>query len=195
MPGSKLGRGLDLLIAREPSPKGTTVLQLDPNAIQHNPEQPRKAFSSNELDMLKASISQEGVLQPILVRQLGDSHQLVAGERRLRAAQDLGLKKIPALAVTIGEERLLEVALIENIQRENLNPIELAEAYRELMEARGWTQEVLSRSLGVSRAAVSNTIRVLELPDNMQDAMVRGHITMGHAKVLLTFRKRTEVSL
>ena len=191
MPGSKLGRGLDMLIAKEASPKetrprGTEVLQLDPNAIKRNPEQPRKSFSQNELEMLKNSISQEGVLQPILVRQVGDSHQLVAGERRLRASQDLGLKQIPALTVTIGEERLLEVALIENIQREDLNAIELAEAYRELMESRDWTQEVLSQSLGVSRASVSNAIRLLELPDDMQDAVVRGRITMGHAKVLLS---------
>jgi len=192
MPGRKLGRGLDMLIAKEAPPKGTAVLQLDPSAIKRNPEQPRKSFPENDLEMLKASIAREGVLQPILVRQVGDSHQLVAGERRLRAAQDLGLKEVPALEVTIGEERLLEVALIENIQRENLNPIELAEAYRELMESRGWTQEVLAQSLGVSRTSVSNAIRLLELPEDMQDAVVRGHITMGHAKVLLSVAEPEE---
>lgn len=186
MPGRKLGRGLDMLIAREASPRGAEVLQLDPSAIKRNPDQPRKSFPSNELDMLKASISQEGLLQPILVRRVGDSHQLVAGERRLRASQDLGLKKIPALEVKLADERLLEVALIENVQRENLNPIELAQAYRDLMEGRGWTQEVLAQSLGVSRAAVSNSIRLLELPEDIQDSVVRGRITMGHAKVLLS---------
>jgi ParB family chromosome partitioning protein len=175
-----------MLIAREASPRGAEVLQLDPSAIKRNPDQPRKSFPSNELDMLKASISQEGLLQPILVRRVGDSHQLVAGERRLRASQDLGLKKIPALEVKLADERLLEVALIENVQRENLNPIELAQAYRDLMEGRGWTQEVLAQSLGVSRAAVSNSIRLLELPEDIQDSVVRGRITMGHAKVLLS---------
>lgn len=186
MTGRKLGRGLDMLIAREAAPSRPEVLDLDPAVIKPNPEQPRKRFAVNELEMLKASISKEGVLQPILVRKVGESYQVVAGERRLRAAQELGLSKIPALLASVPDDRLLEVALIENIQRENLNAIDLATAYRQLMEVKRWTQDALAQALGLSRPLVTNTLRLLELPEDMQNSIVRGHITMGHAKVLLS---------
>ncbi|HVR74857.1 MAG TPA: ParB/RepB/Spo0J family partition protein [Planctomycetota bacterium] len=175
-----------MLIAREAAPSRTEVLDLDPTAIKPNPEQPRKRFAANELEMLKASISKEGILQPILVRKVGESYQVVAGERRLRAAQELGLSRIPALLAAVPDDRLLEVALIENIQRENLNAIDLASAYRQLMEVKRWTQDALAQALGLSRPLVSNTLRLLELPEDMQNSIVRGHITMGHAKVLLS---------
>jgi ParB family chromosome partitioning protein len=110
----------------------------------------------------------------------------VAGERRLRAAQELGLEKIPAIIVSVGEERLLEMALIENVQREDLNPIELAKAYRQLMQVKGWTQDALAEKLNFSRPSVSNTLRLLDLPSDIQEAIARKHITMGHAKVLLS---------
>lgn len=187
MTGRKLGRGLDMLIAREPAPsRGAEVLELDPKAIKPNPHQPRKRFGINELESLKASIGKEGVLQPILVRKVGDGYQLVAGERRWRAAQELGLASVPAIAVTIGDDRLLELALIENIQREDLNAIELGQAFRQLLEVKGWTQESLAEALGISRPSVGNTLRVLDLPEDMQGSLIRGHITMGHAKVLLS---------
>jgi len=186
MPGRKLGRGLDMLIATEREAKSEKgeVLALDPLSVQPNPEQPRKTWREQDLGELKTSIEREGVLQPILVRKVGDSYQLVAGERRLRAAIELGLESIPALSVAIDSERLLEVALIENLQRQDLNPIELAQAYGRLMGLRDWTQEALAEALGVGRSAVANAIRLLALPDEMQNALVRGQITLGHAKVL-----------
>jgi len=186
MTSRKLGRGLDMLIAREVDHERTEVLELEPSKVKPNPQQPRKKFAIQDLEALKTSIAKEGVLQPILVRKVGDAFELVAGERRLRAAQDLGLERIPALLVQVGDDRLLEVALIENIQREDLNPIELAQAYRHLMESKSWTQETLAQNLGQSRPAVGNTIRLLELPEDIQSSLIRGHITMGHAKVLLS---------
>lgn len=189
MSGRKLGRGLDVLIAREvasPESGRAEVLEIPPSQVRPNPQQPRKRFSIHELEMLKASIAKEGILQPILVRKADEGYELVAGERRLRAALDLGLEKIPALLVTVPDDRLLEVALIENIQRENLNPIELGTAYRQLIELRKCTQETLAEAIGLSRPLVANTLRLLELPEDMQGALVRGHITMGHAKVLLS---------
>ncbi len=196
MTGRKLGRGLDMLIARESAtPKNSEVLELNPASILPNPKQPRKRFAVNDLEMLKASIARDGVLQPILVRKVGETHQVVAGERRLRAARDLGLEKIPALLVAVGDDRLLEVALIENIQREDLNPIELALAYRQLMEVKKWTQEVLAQTLALSRPGVANTLRVLELPEDIQSSIIRGQITMGHAKVLLSVTDPKEQKL
>jgi ParB family chromosome partitioning protein len=117
---------------------------------------------------------------------VGERYQLVVGERRLRASQELGLAQIPAIVSSVGDDRLLELALVENVQREDLNPIELAQAYRQLMDVKRWTQEVLAETLGLSRPGVSNTLRLLELPEDMQSALIRGHINMGHAKVLLS---------
>jgi ParB family chromosome partitioning protein len=182
----KLGRGLEMLIAPQDAEDGKEVVELDPGAIERNPRQPRQRFGAGELNGLKASIAKEGILQPILVRRVGEGYQLVAGERRLRAAKELKMDSVPAIVVDVPEERLLEVALIENIHREDLNPIELAQAYRQLMELRLWTQESLADQLGVGRSAVGNTLRLLELPDDMQAAVARKQISMGHAKVLLS---------
>src|SRR5262249_8652875 len=132
MSNRKLGRGLDVLISKPVNPEAQNILQIEPAAIIANPKQPRKRFSLNELEELKASISREGVLQPILVRERGGRYELVAGERRLRAAQDLGLATVPAIAIDVSDDRMLEIALIENIHRENLNPIEIGEAFRQL---------------------------------------------------------------
>lgn len=192
----KLGRGLDALISQPQPPAPAAepeaaapkeaVLQLDPKRIVANPEQPRKRFSLNELEDLKASISREGILQPLLVRRRDGEFELVAGERRLRAARELGLAAVPALAIDVGDDRMLELALIENIHREDLNPIELAQAFRQLLELKGWTQDALAQNLGLSRPLVGNTIRVLDLPEDIQNAIARRQITMGHAKVLLS---------
>ena len=162
------------------------TLSLNPRDIEVNPDQPRKEFSADELNALKTSVAQEGILQPILVRLVDGRYQLVAGERRLRAAQELSLEKVPALVIEVPDERLLELALIENIHRADLNPVELAEAYQHLIAKNGWTQETLAKKLGVSRPLVANTLRVLELSEPMLNALVRGQITAGHAKVLLS---------
>lgn len=207
----KLGRGLDALIGRGrsepgaradrppegngggadrdrgPSPSSSIqVRELRPGDIVVNPRQPRKRFAEDELRSLQQSISREGLLQPLLVRKAGRTYQLVAGERRLRAAQALGLEAVPALVVDVPEKRLLELALIENIHRADLNPIEVAEGYRHLVEENGWTQEKLASELGVSRSSAANTLRLLELPGDMQEALIRGHVSPGHAKVLLS---------
>lgn len=174
-----------MITREEAKPEGSEVLFLDPDRIRPNPEQPRKQFSMKELEELRASIAKEGILQPLLVRRTGDGFQLVAGERRLRAARELGLEKVPAILVSVGEDRLLELALIENLQREDLNPIEVAKAYRQLMEVKGWTQESLASALGLSRPSIANAVRLLELPEDIQGSVVRGHISAGHAKLLL----------
>lgn len=187
MTGRKLGRGLDMLISRNEAPRTTEVLEIDPTRIRVNPDQPRKRFAAEELEALKTSLAREGFLQPLVVRRDGDdAYQLVAGERRLRAAQELGLETVPALVVNVGEERLLELALVENVQREDLNPIELACGYRQLLQVKGWTQEALAENLSLSRSSVSNTLRLLDLPEDMQGSIARGHISMGHAKILLS---------
>ena len=173
-------------------PPGPRVLQLDPSRVRPNPEQPRKRFPAEDLERLKASVEKEGLLQPLLVRQVGEDYELVAGERRLRAARELGLERVPALAVEVGDARMLELALIENIQRADLDPLELARAYRQLMKSRSWTQDHLASALGVSRSSVANAVRVLDLPDDMQSSLVRGHITPGHAKVLLSVEDEGE---
>jgi ParB family chromosome partitioning protein len=184
----KLGRGLDMLISRGESPQrqGKEVLYLHPSEIEENPQQPRQDFAIAELETLKRSISKEGVLQPLLVRRVGEIYQLIVGERRLRASRELALEKVPVILTDLADDRLLEVALVENIHRSDLNSIELAQAYRHLMDLRGWSQEQLASELGIARPSVSNTLRLLDLPEDMQRAIVRSQITMGHAKVLLS---------
>jgi ParB family chromosome partitioning protein len=199
MSGRKLGRGLDILISKEKEEarpeSGPEVLLLDPEGIRANPAQPRKHFSMQDLEEIKASIAREGILQPLLVRKTADGYQLVAGERRLRAARELGLDKVPAIQLAVGEERLLELALIENLQRADLDPIEVARAYRQLMEVRRWTQEALATALGLSRPSVANAVRLLDLPEDIQGAVARGQITSGHAKLLLAIPDAREQRL
>jgi len=186
MSGRKLGRGLDVLISQPLNKQEHKILELDPNTILTNPQQPRKRFSLNELEELKISIQNEGLLQPVLVRDRGGKFELIAGERRLRAVQDLGLATIPALVLDVSDERMLEVALIENIHRENLNPVEIAQAFRQLIQIKKWTQENLAKNLSLGRSAITNYLRLLELPEDIQNAIGRGQISMGHAKVLLS---------
>ena len=195
MSNRKLGRGLDVLISKPVNPEAQNILQVEPGAIVANPRQPRKRFSLNELEELKASISREGVLQPILVRERGGRYELVAGERRLRAAQDLGLATVPAIAIDVSDDRMLEIALIENIHRENLNPIEIGEAFRQLLQIKGWSQEALAQNLSFSRPAITNYLRLLDLPEDIQNSIARGQISMGHAKVLLTVSDAKEQRL
>lgn len=175
--------------APDPAPVATggeEVLRISLKRIEPNPYQPRLTFDSDELHALKTSIAREGVMQPVLVRPHGEGFQLVAGERRFRASGELGLEDIPAIVQEVPDEKLLELALIENLHRENLSPIDTARAYQQLLEMKDWTQEALASHLGMSRPAISNTLRLLELPDRIQRALSRGQIQVGHAKVLLS---------
>jgi len=193
-----LGKGLGALISvdiERPSaglkPGGTFVddadriLHLDPHAIHPNPQQPRKAFDEDALQELADSIRRDGVQEPIIVRKAGDAHELVSGERRVRAAIMADLKTIPAICRDVSDADMLKLGLIENIQREDLNPIELALGYQALINTFRYTQEQLAEEIGKKRVTVTNTLRLLNLPQDVQGFVVDGSLTMGHARALL----------
>ena len=181
----KLGRGLDFLISGGGDPAQDEIAQIELASVRPNPFQPRREFTEAELGELAASIREHGVLQPIIVRRYGDAFQIVAGERRFRACQLLSLPAIPAIIRDADDTQMLELALIENIQREDLNPMELARAYHGYIERLSLTQEQAASRLGKSRSAVANMVRLLELPQDLQDMVSRGTLTMGHARALL----------
>jgi ParB family transcriptional regulator, chromosome partitioning protein len=187
-----LGRGLSALIGEAPSPSTPSasaaggVRTIEIARIRPNPAQPRQIFDDGALAELAASIAERGVLQPILVRPIEDGFELVAGERRWRAAQRAQLHEIPAIIRDFDEESRAEVALIENIQRENLNAIEEAEAYRRLISGYGHNQEVVGKLVGKSRSHVANLLRLLELPEPVRQMLLRGDISMGHARAIAT---------
>ena len=181
-----LGRGLDALIPGRDPDGG--LLEIALHRIERNPDQPRAAFDEAPLGELAASIAVHGVLQPVVVRELADgTYQLIAGERRVRAARLAGLDTIPAVVRDIdadGEGSSLELALIENLQREDLNPIETAQAYRELIDRFGLTHDAVARQVGKSRVAVSNALRLLDLAPETLAAIVDGRISEGHGRAL-----------
>lgn len=183
-----LGRGLDALIpgnnALEPA-GGATLIPI--KNIQPNPRQPRREIQSADLEELAASISEHGIIQPLIVTREGSSDQyvLIAGERRLRAAAMAGLESVPAIVRDANDQQRLELALIENIQREDLAPIEAAEAYQTLAEEFGLSHDEIAVKVGKSRVAVTNTIRLLKLPENVLKALNAGTISEGHARALL----------
>ena len=187
-----LGRGLSALIGEAPpAPRADVagsggVRPIEVARIRPNPAQPRQIFDEEAMADLAASIAERGVLQPILVRSVEDGYELVAGERRWRAAQKAQLHEIPAIIREFDEESRAEVALIENIQRENLNAIEEAEAYRRLMSGYGHSQEVVGKLVGKSRSHVANLLRLLELPEPVRLMLLRGDISMGHARAVAT---------
>lgn len=182
-----LGKGLAALIKPRETGLEESIQRVPVNAIAPNPHQPRRRFDEGELRSLTESLAEHGLLQPIIVTRTSDGgYRLVAGERRLIAAKAAGWADIPAVVKDYDELKSLQIALIENIQRENLNDIELANAYKELSEIHGLTQAEISRLVGKSRSAVANTLRLLELPDLIQDAIIEGKISAGHARALLT---------
>lgn len=187
-----LGRGLSALIGEAPSPPmpstaaASGVRGIEVARIRPNPAQPRQIFDEQALAELAASIAERGVLQPIIVRAVDEGYELVAGERRWRAAQRAQLHEIPALIREFDEESRAEVALIENVQRENLNAIEEAEAYRRLISGYGHSQEVVGKLVGKSRSHVANLLRLLELPEPVRLMLLRGDISMGHARAIAT---------
>ncbi len=180
----RLGRGLGALIP-DTTDSGASLREIDIIRIKTNPFQPRGQFDQEKLQELADSIREHGVVQPVIVSPGKDGYTLVAGERRLRAAQLAGLHTIPALTREMESGTMLQIALIENLQREDLNPIEEARAYRQLMEEFNYTQEELARRLGKSRPAIANTIRLLGLSDDLQQEIISGRITEGQARPLL----------
>ncbi|MGI8811455.1 MAG: ParB/RepB/Spo0J family partition protein [Pyrinomonadaceae bacterium] len=182
-----LGRGLSALLGEDTdsneSPR--TVPEIDIDLIKPNPQQPRTRFAEKELDQLAQSISANGVVQPIVVRPSGRGFEIVAGERRWRAAQRAGLRKIPAAVREVPDEKLLELALIENIQRQELNPIEEAAAYRRLIETLGMTQEMVAERVGKERSLVATSLRLLKLPSDIQKLIEDERLSAGHGRALL----------
>ena len=180
-----LGRGLGALIPSTYAAEETRADAVVPvSAIRPNPMQPRQRFADEAIDELAESIRQKGILQPLLVRRTSGGFELIAGERRLRAAQRVGMENVPVLVRDVNDPEMLELALIENIQRENLNPIEEARAYRRLMEEFDLTQEEVAARVGKERSTVANTLRLLQLPDAVKAQIEQGLLSAGHARAL-----------
>ena len=181
-----LGRGLGALIGGEDKVyEGDELIELEIERIRPNSQQPRTRFAEDELDNLAASIRENGVVQPIIVRKALDGYELVAGERRWRASQRAGLEKIPAVVRSVDDGKLLEIALLENIQRQELNPVEEALAYRKLIDSIGLTQDELSNRIGKSRTPITTFLRFLKLPEDVQKLVEDGRLSAGHARALL----------
>lgn len=180
-----LGRGISALINEKESGKEEKILYLPIDQIKANPFQPREDFDLQSMEELVQSIKEKGVIQPVLVRQQGEYYELIAGERRLRAANSLNLKEIPAIVKDVNDCDSLELALIENIQRQDLNAIEEAHAYQYLIEKFQFTQEKVSEVLGKARVTITNTLRLLKLPLEIQDEMKKERISFAHGRALL----------
>src|SRR3982750_4849312 len=181
-----LGRGLSALLGEENTNQTNEgFLEIDLDLIKPNAEQPRTRFTEANLEELTQSIKANGVVQPIIVRKDGERYEIVAGERRWRASQRAGLQKIPAVVREVSDEKLLELALIENIQRQELNAIEEAKAYKKLIETLGLTQEVVAQRVGRDRSFITNYLRLLRLPEDIQNLLSEEKLTTGHARALL----------
>ena len=186
-----LGRGLSALLGDDKiqsdaaNEKDHAAAEIDIDLISPNPQQPRTRFAEEHLEDLARSIKANGVVQPIVLRQVDGKYQIVAGERRWRASQKAGLRKIPAVVREVSDDKLLEIALIENIQRQELNPIEEAAAYRKLIDTIGLTQEQVSERVGRERSLVATSVRLLKLPGEIQRALETGQLSAGHGRALL----------
>lgn len=184
MARQSLGRGLSALLGDD-RPTESQPGEIDIDLIRPNPEQPRTTFAESALDELAQSIAVNGIVQPIVVRRSGTGYEIVAGERRWRAAQRAGLRRIPATVKDVADDKLLELALIENIQREELNPIEEANAYRKLIDIVGLTQENVATSVGRDRTLIATSLRLLKLPNDIQKLIEEGKLSAGHGRALL----------
>lgn len=180
-----LGRGLSALIPEAPPATREAAFEVDLDLLTPNPFQPRVQFDESRLEQLAESIRKNGLIQPILVRRRGASYEIIAGERRWRAAQHAGLLKVPVVTRDVPDERLLEVALIENIQREDLNPVDEALAYRRLIDEFHLTQESVATAVGKDRASVANYLRLLKLPVDIRQYVASAKLSMGHARALV----------
>jgi ParB family chromosome partitioning protein len=181
-----LGRGLSALLSDSPATVNEELVEADIDLIEPNSLQPRTNFDEEQLNNLAQSIQANGIIQPLLLRRIaGNRYQLIAGERRWRAAQRAGLLRVPAVIRDIPDDKILELALIENIQRQELNPIEEALAYKRLIETLGLTQEMVAQRVGRDRTFITNYIRLLRLPEDIQRLVEQEKISMGHARALL----------
>ncbi len=190
-----LGKGLNALFPGESLAKVESVEHIHVKSIKANPYQPRKVFDENAIQELSASIKEHGILQPIILRKMGTIYEIVVGERRFRAAQMAGLTEVPAVVRILTDEETMEFAILENLQREDLTPIEEAEAYHSLMENLGLTQEQLAFRLGKSRPHIANHVRLLSLPEKVRNYITAGKISMGHGRTLLGLRRKEQIHL
>ena len=191
-----LGKGLDAIFAENNAESAEGAVSIRISEIEPNREQPRKEFDSEALSELADSISQHGVLQPLLLRpMLSGGYRIVAGERRWRAARMAGLSEVPAVIREMTDAEEMLFALIENLQREDLTPLEEARGYRTLIETQDFTQEEVSRTVGKSRPAVTNALRLLNLPEDIQKLLENGEISAGHARTLLSFKNEEDMRL
>ena len=194
--GRRLGRGLKALISvPEEAPSGGELVRIPLSRIRPNPFQPRKTFNTDELAELEASLAASGLLQPITVRRAGDAYELIAGERRLRAATNLGWSEIPALVKDLDDRSSLVLALVENLQRSDLNPIDEARGYQRLVDEFEFTHQQIADSTGKDRATISNLLRLLALPEAVIQMVAQGHLSTGHAKALVALPGASAISL
>jgi ParB family chromosome partitioning protein len=189
---SALGKGLGALLPETGRGEGGDLLLCNIHEIHPSPWQPRKLLPDEGIEELAQSIREKGILQPLVVRKAGDGYELIVGERRWRAAQRAGLTKVPILLKEATDQEVIELALIENLQREDLNPLEEAEAYQRLIAEFAYTQEVLAQRIGKDRSSVANILRLLKLPTEVKEALGRNSISMGHARTLLALRNERE---
>jgi ParB family chromosome partitioning protein len=190
-----LGKGLKAFFPEHNESAQDSVQEIAINEIRPNPYQPRKLFSEKAIDELAESIQSHGILQPIIARKSIKGYEIVVGERRFRAAQKAGLKAVPVVVRELDEQKMMELALIENLQREDLNPIEEAMAYEKLMEHLGYTQEQLASRLGMSRPHIANHIRLLQLPKPVQEFISEGTLSMGHGRALLGVKDKQKLAV
>lgn len=184
-----LGRGLSALISNGENVGGLRFEEIPVSAIRPNTHQPRRSFGEAGIKELAASIKEVGILQPLVIRDTENGFELIAGERRLRAAKEAGLDRVPVLIRQAAESESMEIALVENLQREDLNPLETAAAYQALMDSFGFTKEQLAVRLGKSRTAVTNTLRLTRLPASIRALILEGELTEGHARALLSLEE------
>ncbi|MFJ7744830.1 ParB/RepB/Spo0J family partition protein [Peribacillus sp. NPDC097295] len=185
-----LGKGLDALFPNVEVSKDETVQEIKLRELRPNPYQPRKNFRTEAIEELKQSIMEHGILQPIIARKSIRGYEIVAGERRFRAAKEAGLTTVPVVVRELNEQQMMELAILENLQREDLNPIEEAAAYQTLLEKLNFTQEQLAHRLGKSRPHIANYVRLLSLPEGIRDYISEGKISMGHGRALLGLKKK-----
>ncbi|MRX73393.1 ParB/RepB/Spo0J family partition protein [Bacillus lacus] len=190
-----LGKGINALFSNMEASKEELVQEIELKLLRPNPYQPRKVFQEEAIQELKESILVHGILQPIIVRKSIKGYEIVAGERRFRAAKAASFKTIPAVVRELSEQQMREIALLENLQREDLSPLEEAQAYQSLLDSLNITQEELAKRLGKSRPHVANYLRLLTLPESVQNLLAQGKLSMGHGRTLLGLKKKDKLPL